>query len=73
MHVHTHMCTHVYHTFSISKKMVNLLAGNTEALYMYIREAETNFPGVRLCPDLCREHTWLTPYSKMKMNLAAQV
>ena len=36
-------------------------------------EADTNVPGVRLCPKLRREHVWLTPYSKMKVNLAAQV
>ena len=30
-------------------------------------------PGVRLCHKLTKYHVWLTPYAKMKVNLAAQV
>ena len=40
---------------------------------LYLLESETNVPGVRLCPKLRRDHIWLAPYSKMKVNLAAQV
>ena len=40
---------------------------------LYLLESETNVPGVRLSPKLRHDHIRLTPYSKMKVNLAAQV
>ena len=36
-------------------------------------EMNSTTPGVRLCHKLTKYHVWLTPYAKMKVNLAAQV
>ena len=36
-------------------------------------EMNSTTPGVRLCHKLTKYHVWLSPYAKMKVNLAAQV
>ena len=40
---------------------------------LYLTETNTVTPGIRLCHKLTRYHVWLSPYAKMKVNLAAQV
>ena len=59
------------HTNLIQKKGSFISWKHIEALYLL--EADTKTPGVRLCHKLKRDHVWLTSYSKMKANLTAQV
>jgi len=40
---------------------------------LYLSETSTNCPGVRLCPKLTRDHVLLNSYTRMCVNLAAQV
>ena len=40
---------------------------------LFLHETATTTPGIRLAHKLTREHVWLTPYAKMRVNLAAQV
>ena len=36
-------------------------------------ESSTTTPGVRLCHKLTKDHVWLTSFTRMRVNLAAQV
>ena len=40
---------------------------------LYLTESATSTPGVRLCHKLTKDHVWLTSYTRMRVNLAAQV
>ena len=40
---------------------------------LYLSENTTTTPGVRMCHKLTRDHVWLTPYTRMRVYLAAQV
>ena len=40
---------------------------------LYLMESSTETPGVRLCHKLTRDHVWLTSFTRMRVNLAAQV
>ena len=40
---------------------------------LYLTEMTTDSPGVRLCHKLSRDHVWLNSYTRMRVNLAAQV
>ena len=40
---------------------------------LYLSENTTTTPGVRMCHKLTRDHVWLTPYTRMRLYLAAQV
>ena len=40
---------------------------------LYLTESATSTPGVRLCHKLTKDHVWLTLYTRMRVNLAAQV
>ena len=42
-------------------------------LYMRNAGAQTNTPGLSLVPKLKYEHVFLTSFSKMRVDLAAQV
>ena len=40
---------------------------------LFLQETSTVTTGVRLAHKLSREHVWLTPFAKKKVNLADQV
>lgn len=40
---------------------------------LYLMETTSSSPGVRLCHKLSRDHVWLNSYTRMRVNLAAQV
>ena len=40
---------------------------------LYLTESATSTPGVHLCHKLTKDHVWLTSYTTMRVNLAAQV
>ena len=61
----------LYINFNTQKNGHTISWKHIEALYLL--EADTKTPGVRLCHKLKRDHVWLNSYSKMKVNLAAQV
>ena len=42
-------------------------------IHLYNLEVNPIHPGVKLCPKLTKDHIWLTSFSKMRVNLAAQV
>ena len=55
--------------------MEEKLAGSVTVLIenLYLSELHATHLGVRLCPKLTKNHIWLTHYTQMRMNLAAQV
>ena len=40
---------------------------------LYLSETEKSSPGIRLCHKLSSDHIWLNSYTRMRVNLAAQV
>lgn len=65
------MMTLITHCIPLHRKMENILVGNTKDIY----KNDTSFShnGDSLCHKLTRQHVYLTPCSKVRVHVAAQV
>ena len=70
-----HACVYVYRNYSIHC----LLQHNGKPISwrhledLYIQDSKQSNKGTRLVPKLKYEHVYLTPFSRMQVDLAAQV